>query len=61
MTPTQRLAGLILGEPVDNWIRRQRAEGKAWRTIAADLYDRTNGQIDVSYEACRRWSEGDAA
>ena len=50
MTPTQRLAGMLLGEPVDDWIARQRAEGKGWRTIAADLRERTNGQVDVSHE-----------
>lgn len=55
MTPTQRLAGLILGEPVDSWIRKQRIGGKAWRDIAAELRDRTNGQVDVSYEAIRKW------
>ena len=60
MTPTQRLAGMLLGEPVDDWIARQRAEGKGWRTIAADLHERTNGQIDVSHEAVRRWTEAAA-
>lgn len=62
MTPTQRLAGMILGEPVADWIARQRSDGKSWRTVAADLRDRTNGQVDISYEAVRRWAdEQDAA
>ena len=61
MTPTQRLAGMILGEPVAAWIARQRSAGKSWRAVAADLRERTNGQIDISYEAVRRWAEEDAA
>ena len=29
-------------------------------TIAADLRERTNGQVDVSHEAVRRWTEAAA-
>ena len=61
MTPTQRLAGLILGEPVQTWIARRREAGASWRDIAADLRDRSNGQVSVSHEAVRRWAEESAA
>jgi len=58
MTPNQRLAAVMLGEPVEQWIAKQRAEGKPWRTVADDLRTRTNGQVDVSHEALRRWVSG---
>ena len=61
MTPNQRLAAMILGEPVGNWITLQRTQGQSWRAIADDLRVRTNGQVNVSHEAIRRWTEEDAA
>lgn len=54
-TPTQRLASVLLGRPVHAWLTEQRDAGSSWRQIAADLRKATNGQIEVSYEAVRRW------
>lgn len=61
MTPTQQLATLLLGEPVDEWIKARRDAGQPWRTIARDLYDRTNGRIDVAHQTLVNWTESDAA
>jgi len=54
-TPSQRLASLLLGQPVDKWLRAKRDTGRSWRLIARDLYEATNGQVDVTHEALRRW------
>ena len=56
-TPTQRLAGVLLGKPVHDWINERRRAGRSWRLIARDLCEATNGQIDVTHEALRRWAE----
>ena len=42
---------------METWIHERRAAGRSWRLIARDLYEATNGQIDVTYEALRRWVE----
>jgi hypothetical protein len=60
-TPTQRLATLLLGQPVRDWIAEQRENGRSWRTIANDLKARTNGQVDVTHEAIRGWADEAAA
>lgn len=54
-TPTARLAEHILGESVVDFIQARRAEGHAWRIVARDLYEATDGQIDVTYETLRSW------
>ena len=59
-TPTQRLASLLLGSDVRTFIAERRTDGKAWRFIARDLYDATEGQVDVTYETLRQWF-GEAA
>ena len=56
-TPTQRLASLILGQPILVWMAERRREGMSWRLISRDLYDRTNGQIDITHETLRIWAE----
>jgi hypothetical protein len=60
-TANQRLASLLLGQPVDQWLTQRRESGRSWRLIARDLYDATNGQVDMTYEALRRWLPEDAA
>jgi hypothetical protein len=52
-SPTQRLADLLLGEPVLPWITARRAEGLSWRKIAQQLYLDTG--IDVTGETVRVW------
>jgi hypothetical protein len=53
-TPLRRLAELLLGEPLEDFVRSRRPH-KAWRFIARDLYDATNGEIDVTHESLRLW------
>jgi hypothetical protein len=60
-TPNQRLASLILGQPVQSWIITRRTAGRSWRLVARDLYEATNGQIDVTHETVRNWAEQVAA
>lgn len=60
-SPTQRLAGMLLGQPVDRWISGRRLAGRSWRLIARDLYEQTNGQVDVSHETLRLWCKDLAA
>lgn len=57
ITRTQRLADLLLGDagPLEHFIRTRRAEGRAWRLIARDLYEATDHEIDVTYETLRSW------
>ena len=55
-TPTQRLASVLLGQPVQQWLRQQRTTGRSWRLITRDLYETTNGQIDITHEAARKWA-----
>ena len=57
ITPTQRLASLILGEPVVGWLEARRAEGLSWRLIARELEKRSNGQLDITHETLRLWVE----
>lgn len=54
-TPNQKLASILLGQDVRDWIRARRDEGRSWRMISRDLYDQTNKQVDVTYEALRAW------
>jgi len=62
LTPTQQLAGMLLGEPVHDWILRRRDQRISWRVIARDLYEVTNHQIDVTHETVRLWAvAGDKA
>ena len=50
----QRLAAIILGQPVERFISDRRP-GRSWRLIARDLYEVTGGQIDVTPQTLRNW------
>lgn len=58
---THRLADLILGEPLEDFVRTRRSEGRSWRLIERDLYDASDRQVDVSYETLRSWFPEDRA
>lgn len=53
--PTQKLADLLLGQSLDDFVLSRRADDRSWRLIARDLYERTNGQVDITYETLRSW------
>lgn len=55
-TPTQRLATLLLEQPVTDWIADKRAAGLSWRVIARDLHTSTQGAVDVTAETLRGWT-----
>lgn len=56
-TATQRLADLLLDEPVETFVSRKRSEGRSWRLIARDLLTLTDGQVDVTTQTLRLWSD----
>ena len=53
-TPLQRLAGMLVDD-LDGFVLTRREQGRAWRLIARDLYDATDGKVDVTYETLRSW------
>lgn len=55
-TPNQRLATVLLGKNVRDFIAERRAEGRSWRLIARDLHSATDGQVDVTSETLRTWA-----
>jgi hypothetical protein len=57
-TRTQQLASLLLGQPVETFVRTRRAEGRSWRLISRDLYDATGQQLDVSDVTLISWFGG---
>ena len=58
-TSTQRLASLLLDQPVEKWIQARRERGHSWRRISIELHDRTSGQVSVTGEAIRQWAARD--
>lgn len=56
MTDKRRLADLIMGRPVNDFIAERRVAGVSWRQIKAELEQATDGQIKVQHETLRRWA-----
>lgn len=55
-TPRQALASTLIGEDVVTWAARRRSDGEpSWRSIAAELAERTAGRVNVTGEVIRRW------
>lgn len=54
-TPRQRLADLLLGRPVLDFITERRANGSTWPQIRDELRDATDGEIDVTWQAVQQW------
>ena len=55
MTSTQRLAALLLEQPLDDYVATKRANGRSWQHIADRLSADTGGEINVSRETLRLW------
>lgn len=51
---------MLLGQSVIEWVAERRDAGRPWRLVARDLYEQTNGQIDVTYETLRTWLDAAA-
>ena len=60
-TATQRLADAMLKESLEGYVRSRRAQGRPWRLIARDLWQDTDGEIDVTYETLRTWYPDESA
>lgn len=54
-TPTQRLADLLLGRPLREYVDEKRAAGLSWRRISQALAADTEGSVDVTHETLRSW------
>lgn len=54
-TVTRRYADLLLDGGFDAFVASRRAKGRAWRLISRDLWEETNGELDVTYETLRAW------
>ena len=57
LTPSHRLADALLGDdgPLETFVRARRADGKSWRLIARDLFDATEGGVDVTVQTLCTW------
>lgn len=53
VTPQQTLIEIRLGGDLAGFIERERAKGRGWRPIAAEISERS--RIPVSYETVRQW------
>lgn len=54
-TPNQRLADVLLKEPVEDWITRKRTDGLSWRRISLALRDEI--EVDVAPGTLLAWVE----
>jgi hypothetical protein len=62
LTPTQRLAAIMLGRPLADYVAAKRTARPrwTWQQIADELALDTDGDVVVSREALRQWY-GDVA
>lgn len=57
-TTTQRLASLLLGTDLSEWVSERRNPAdvrRSWRVIANELRRQTEGEVDVTGETLRGW------
>lgn len=57
-TAAQRLATVLLGQDVVEWVkeRREHPYSPTWQAIADELRKATDGQVDVTRESIRMWT-----
>lgn len=58
LTTTQRLASVLLGTDLQEWVAERRNPidiRRSWRLIAAELRRQTEGAVDVTGETLRGW------
>jgi hypothetical protein len=53
----EQVAAHYLGEPLKAFVLARRP-GRSWRLIARDVYDKTDGQVDVTGQSLRNWYGG---
>jgi hypothetical protein len=61
VTPTRRLADLLLEGGLEHFVRSRRAEDRSWRLIARDIWEASDGQVDVTHETLRSWFPDEVA
>lgn len=54
-SPTQRLASLKLGRPLEEYVAEKRNAGLPWSSIAAEISLDTEGEVEISRESLRLW------
>lgn len=54
-TTRMRLADLILGRPVVEFIGERRAAGQSWPAIRDALREATGGEIAITWQAVQQW------
>jgi len=45
-----------VGQPLTDWIADRRDAGTSWRRITRDLYDATDGVLDVAPQTLINWT-----
>lgn len=62
-TPTQQLASLTLGRPLDEYVAEKRDTQPrwSWEQIAEQLAADTDGVVTISRETLRQWYDEVAA
>lgn len=63
LTPTQRLAEVILDRSLASYVaeKREARPRWSWRMIAEQLAADTDGRVSVTHEALRSWFPDEAA
>lgn len=54
-TPRQRLADVLLGRPLEEWVAERRAAKQSWRAVARELEEATGGAVAVTEVTLRAW------
>lgn len=54
-TASHRLAEILLGENLEEYVRSRRRAGVPWRRIARDLWVATDQEVDIAFETLRLW------
>ena len=50
-----------VSQTIDQFIATRRGDGKSWERIAKELFDVTDGAVDVSTPTVLRWGSNGAA
>ena len=56
-TRTRQWAEMVLGEDLEAFVRSRREQQprRPWRLIQRDLYEATDGRVDITFETLRSW------
>ena len=54
-SPTYRLADALVPGGIAAYVKTKRDAGRSWRLISRDLWQDTDGQLDITFETLRSW------